>query len=99
MWMDVSDDLTALTVFVYLYLYLCGWISPMISLEFISDEVDLVHHGVRGRDVLLLLRHWPLHLLHRRHRFLWRQDHIAGPDFVRSFFWLFQMIFQQTPKW
>ena len=30
---------------------------PMFSLEFISDEVDLVHHSVRGRDVLLFLRH------------------------------------------
>ena len=34
----------------------------MFSLEFISDEVDLVHHGVRGRDVLLLLRHWPVRI-------------------------------------
>ena len=33
---------------------------PMFSLEFVSDEVDLVHHGVRGRDVLLLLRHRPV---------------------------------------
>ena len=32
----------------------------MLSLEFVSDEVDLVHHGVGGRDVLLLLRHWPV---------------------------------------
>ena len=32
----------------------------MLSLEFISDEVDLVHHGVGGRDVLLLLSHWPV---------------------------------------
>ena len=30
------------------------------SLEFISNEVDLVHNGVRGRDVLLLLRHRPV---------------------------------------
>ena len=35
---------------------------PMFSLEFISDEVDLVHHGVRGRDVLLLLRHRPVRI-------------------------------------
>ena len=32
----------------------------MLSLEFVTDEVDLVHHGVRGRDVLLLLRHRPV---------------------------------------
>ena len=41
----------------------CGWISLMFSLEFVSDEVDLVHHGVRGRDVLLLLRHWPVGMM------------------------------------
>ena len=35
---------------------------PIFSLEFISDEVDLVHHGVGGRDVLLLLRHWPVRI-------------------------------------
>ena len=56
MWMDFPDDLDD------------GWWMmddgfPMdFSLEFISDEVDLVHHGVGGRDVLLLLRHRPVRI-------------------------------------
>ena len=49
-------------------------------LELVSDQVDLVHHSVGGGDVLLLLSHWTLHLLHGGDGLLGRQDHIAGAE-------------------
>ena len=49
-------------------------------MEFVSDKVDLVHDGVSCSNVLLLLSHWTLHLLHGSHRFFGGKDDIAGPE-------------------
>ena len=51
-------------------------------MEFVSDEVDLVHDGVSCSNVLLLLSHWTLHLLHRSDRLLGGKDNIAGPEVI-----------------
>ena len=49
-------------------------------LELVSNQVDLVHHSVRCRNVLLLLSDRPFHLFHRSHRFLGTKNHIASPE-------------------
>merc|ERR1719249_330010 len=51
-------------------------------LEFVSDEIDLVHDSVSRSNVLLLLSHWTFHLFHRSHRFFGGKDDIAGPKVV-----------------
>ena len=55
--------------------------SPTV-LEFVSDEVDLVHDGVSCGNVLLLLSHWTLHLLHCSHGLFGGKDDVAGPEVV-----------------
>ena len=49
-------------------------------LELVSNQVDLVHHSVRCRNVLLFFRDRPFDLLHSGHCFLGAKDHIAGPE-------------------
>ena len=56
--------------------------SRFTILEFVSDKVDLVHDSVSCGNVLLLLSHWTLHLLHRSNRLFWGKDDIAGPEVV-----------------
>ena len=56
--------------------------SSLTVLEFVSNKVDLVHDGMSGSNVLLLLSHWTLHLLHGSHRFLGGKDDVAGPEVV-----------------
>ena len=56
--------------------------SRFTVLEFVSDKVDLVHDGVSCSDVLLLLSHWALHLLHGSHSLFWSKDDVAGPEVV-----------------
>ena len=56
--------------------------SRFTVLEFVSDKVDLVHDGVSCSDVLLLLSHWTLHLLHRSHGLFGGEDDVAGPEVV-----------------
>ena len=56
--------------------------SSLTVLEFVSDEVDLVHDSVSCSNILLLLRHWTLHLLHRSHRLFGGKDDIPGPEVV-----------------
>ena len=51
-------------------------------MEFVSNKVDLVHDGVSRSDVLLLLSHWTLHLLHRSHGLFGGKDDVAGPEVV-----------------
>ena len=46
-------------------------------LEFLHGHLDLVHDGVRGGDVLLLLGDGPAHLLHGLHRLLGGEDDVA----------------------
>ena len=49
-------------------------------LELVSNQVDLVHHSVRCRNVLLLLSDRPFHLFHGSHCFLGAKNHIASPE-------------------
>ena len=56
--------------------------SSFYLLELISNEVDLVHDGMGGSDVLLLLSHWTFHLLHGGDGFLGSKNDIAGPEVV-----------------
>ena len=49
----------------------------MTILEFLHGHLDLVHNGVRGGDVLLLLGDGPAHLLHGLHRLLGGEDDVA----------------------
>ena len=56
--------------------------SRFTVLEFVSDKVDLVHDGVSCSNVLLLLSHWTLHLLHGSHSLLGGKDDVAGPEVV-----------------
>ena len=51
-------------------------------MEFVTDKVDLVHDGMSCSDVLLLLSHGALHLLHGGDGLLGGKDDVAGPEVV-----------------
>ena len=53
-----------------------------VNLELVSNQIDLVHDGVGRRNVLLLLRHRPLHLLHRGHGLFGGKDGVSRPEVV-----------------
>ena len=56
--------------------------SRFTVLEFVSDKVDLVHDGVSCSNVLLLLSHWSLHLLHCSHSLFGGKNDVASPEVV-----------------
>ena len=56
--------------------------SRFTVLEFVSDKVDLVHDGMSRSDVLLLLSHWSLHLLHCSHSLFGGKNDVASPEVV-----------------
>ena len=51
-------------------------------MEFVSNKVDLVHDGVSRSNVLLLLSHWTLHLLHCSHSLFGGKNDVASPEVV-----------------